>query len=181
MNGRITLTGLRARGYHGVYDFERAAGQDFVVDVRLELDLGKAAVSDDVADTVHYGELAERLVECGVRILSHKVLDSVAAGGAQLKCVFTGREESFAAEAVVLVTARLPETTLATSLAERHVDWDDAGIASVTTIGDALAPGTIAAAVFSGRRCAEEMDAPPLRDALPFRREVTALVEGWAP
>ena len=63
MNGRITLTGLRARGYHGVYDFERAAGQDFVVDVRLELDLGKAAISDDVADTVHYGELAERLIE----------------------------------------------------------------------------------------------------------------------
>ena len=63
MNGRITLAGLRARGNHGVYDFERAAGQDFVVDVRLDLDLGKAAVSDDVADTVHYGELAERLVE----------------------------------------------------------------------------------------------------------------------
>jgi 7,8-dihydroneopterin aldolase/epimerase/oxygenase len=62
MSGRIALTGLRARGRHGVYDFERAAGQDFVVDVALELDLGKAAASDDVADTVHYGELAERLV-----------------------------------------------------------------------------------------------------------------------
>ena len=35
-------------------------GQDFVVDVVLELDLGPAAASDDVADTVHYGELAER-------------------------------------------------------------------------------------------------------------------------
>jgi dihydroneopterin aldolase len=60
---RITLTGLRARGHHGVYDFERAQGQDFVVDVVLELDLAKAAASDDVADTVHYGELAERLVK----------------------------------------------------------------------------------------------------------------------
>ncbi|MEQ4305338.1 dihydroneopterin aldolase [Plantactinospora sp. B6F1] len=59
---RIVLTGLRARGRHGVYDFERAQGQDFVVDVVLELDLGAAARSDDVADTVHYGELAERLV-----------------------------------------------------------------------------------------------------------------------
>ena len=62
MNGRITLTGLRAHGHHGVYDFERAAGQEFVVDVRLDLDLAKAAASDDVADTVHYGELAEQLV-----------------------------------------------------------------------------------------------------------------------
>lgn len=59
---RIVLTGLRARGRHGVYDFERAQGQDFVVDVALELDLGPAARSDDVADTVDYGELAERLV-----------------------------------------------------------------------------------------------------------------------
>jgi dihydroneopterin aldolase len=62
MSGRIELTGLRAKGHHGVYDFERAQGQDFVVDVRLDLDLGRAAATDDVADTVHYGELAGRLV-----------------------------------------------------------------------------------------------------------------------
>ncbi len=41
----ITLTGLRAYGHHGVFDFERAKGQDFVVDVVLELDLGPAAGS----------------------------------------------------------------------------------------------------------------------------------------
>ena len=63
MPGTITLTGLRVRGYHGVYDFERQQGQEFVVDVTLELDLGPAARSDDVADTVHYGELAEALVK----------------------------------------------------------------------------------------------------------------------
>jgi dihydroneopterin aldolase len=59
---RITLTGLRAVGYHGVFDFERAQGQEFVVDVTLELDLAPAARSDDVTDTVHYGELADALV-----------------------------------------------------------------------------------------------------------------------
>jgi dihydroneopterin aldolase len=58
----ITLTGLRAYGYHGVFDFERANGQDFVVDAVLELDLAPAARSDDVVDTVHYGELADALV-----------------------------------------------------------------------------------------------------------------------
>lgn len=56
------MTGLKAKGHHGVYDFERTQGQDFVVDVVLELDLGPAASSDDVRDTVHYGQLAERLV-----------------------------------------------------------------------------------------------------------------------
>jgi dihydroneopterin aldolase len=59
---RIELRGLRARGYHGVFDFERAQGQDFLVDAVLELDLAPAAASDAVTDTVHYGELAERLV-----------------------------------------------------------------------------------------------------------------------
>ena len=61
MTGRIELTGLKVRGNHGVYDLERAAGQDFVIDVALDLDLSAAVASDDVADTVHYGELAERL------------------------------------------------------------------------------------------------------------------------
>lgn len=62
MTDRIELRGLRAHGFHGVLAFERAQGQDFVVDAVLELDLAPAARSDDVADTVHYGELAGRLV-----------------------------------------------------------------------------------------------------------------------
>jgi dihydroneopterin aldolase len=59
----ITLTGLRARGWHGVYVLERTQGQEFVVDAVLELDLSVAARSDQLADTVDYGVLAERLVE----------------------------------------------------------------------------------------------------------------------
>ncbi|SDQ63613.1 dihydroneopterin aldolase [Microbacterium sp. cf332] len=59
MSDRITLRGIRATGHHGVYDHERRDGQEFVADVELELSLADAAASDDVADTVHYGELAE--------------------------------------------------------------------------------------------------------------------------
>jgi dihydroneopterin aldolase len=59
---RIRLVGLRAHGRHGVYDDERVRGQEFVVDVELELDLTPASRSDDVADTVHYGQLADRIV-----------------------------------------------------------------------------------------------------------------------
>lgn len=61
MTDQIALTGLRVRGHHGVFDFERRDGQDFVLDVVLELDLSVAAASDDVADTVHYGVLAQAL------------------------------------------------------------------------------------------------------------------------
>ena len=57
----ITLTGIRAYGYHGVYDDERREGQDFVVDATLHLSTADAAASDDVVDTVHYGELAEKI------------------------------------------------------------------------------------------------------------------------
>lgn len=58
----IALTGVRAFGHHGVYADEKREGQEFVVDVVLYLPLRAAAESDDVVDTVHYGELAERIV-----------------------------------------------------------------------------------------------------------------------
>lgn len=63
MTDRITLTGLRARGFHGVFPEERRDGQDFVVDAELELDVSAAAASDDLAQTADYGALAARLHE----------------------------------------------------------------------------------------------------------------------
>lgn len=61
MSDRIELRGLRVRGHHGVFDHERRDGQDFVVDLVVWLDLAPAAASDDLADTLHYGELAQRV------------------------------------------------------------------------------------------------------------------------
>lgn len=59
---QIAITGIRAFGHHGVYPDERRDGQEFVVDVELHLSTRRAAETDDVADTVHYGELAEEVV-----------------------------------------------------------------------------------------------------------------------
>ncbi|WP_233359046.1 dihydroneopterin aldolase [Thermomonospora amylolytica] len=59
---RIELTGLRARGRHGVLPAERELGQEFVVDVSLGLDTRPAAETDDLSRTVDYGALADRLV-----------------------------------------------------------------------------------------------------------------------
>lgn len=58
---RLALRGLRVRGRHGVYDVERADGQEFVVDVVLGLDTRAAARGDDLFRTVDYGGLAVRL------------------------------------------------------------------------------------------------------------------------
>jgi dihydroneopterin aldolase / 2-amino-4-hydroxy-6-hydroxymethyldihydropteridine diphosphokinase len=63
VSDRILLSGVRARGRHGVLPEERLAGQEFVVDLELELALDVAAATDRVVATVHYGELAERVVE----------------------------------------------------------------------------------------------------------------------
>ena len=58
---RITITGLTGHGHHGVYDVERERGQTFRVDAVLELDTAPAAARDDLALTVDYAELSQRL------------------------------------------------------------------------------------------------------------------------
>ncbi|MCV7422280.1 dihydroneopterin aldolase [Mycobacterium yunnanensis] len=59
MADRIELRGLTVRGHHGVFDHERRDGQDFVVDLTVWVDLAAAAASDDLADTLDYGALAQ--------------------------------------------------------------------------------------------------------------------------
>jgi dihydroneopterin aldolase len=56
----IRLLGLRATGHHGVFDFERREGQEFVVDA--ELDVRRPSLDDDLATTVDYGGIAGVLV-----------------------------------------------------------------------------------------------------------------------
>jgi dihydroneopterin aldolase len=79
---RIELRGLRVRGHHGVFDHERRDGQDFVLDLVLWTDLAAAGASDDLADTVDYGALAEAasaVVEGPPRALIEAVAADVAA------------------------------------------------------------------------------------------------------
>lgn len=59
MADRIELRGLKVRGQHGVFDHERANGQDFAVDITVWIDLADAAASDDLADTYDYAALAQ--------------------------------------------------------------------------------------------------------------------------
>jgi dihydroneopterin aldolase/2-amino-4-hydroxy-6-hydroxymethyldihydropteridine diphosphokinase len=90
---RIRLSGVRGRGFHGVFEHERREGQEFVVDVEAAVDLAPPGASDDLVDTVDYGaigaavlariegtpyDLIERLAELVAQdVLEHPVVDEV--------------------------------------------------------------------------------------------------------
>lgn len=79
----ISLMGLRAHGFHGVFEVERQTGQEFVVDLALEV---TAPSADDIAETVHYGELASAVVAIIegepvnlIETLAARIADAVAS------------------------------------------------------------------------------------------------------
>ena len=59
---KISIRGLKVYAHHGVFDFEKAYGQDFFIDADVWIDGEAAAANDDLAQTVNYGELANALV-----------------------------------------------------------------------------------------------------------------------
>jgi dihydroneopterin aldolase len=63
MLDRISIAGLRVRGYHGVLPEERVNGQDFIVDALLWLDIAPAAAGDDLLLTADYAAMAGRLAD----------------------------------------------------------------------------------------------------------------------
>ena len=132
-----------------------------------------AQVSSWTVNTMEVVKIQRRLLEAGVTLHTSQAVTAVQASDVSVVNAYTGQPGTLEADSVVLVTARLPQDSL------YHEVLALAGTGPVKTvrgIGDAWAPGTIAAAVWSGRRYAEEFDAilPP-NDHVPFRREVTAL------
>lgn len=61
MTDTIEIRGIRGYGHHGVLASERVDGQEFIIDVVLGLSTRSAAASDDLARTVNYASVAERV------------------------------------------------------------------------------------------------------------------------
>jgi len=116
------------------------------------------------------------LIELGVTILVSTDLAALHPGEVELACAYTGRTRRVAAGSVVMVTTQTPADALYHELAARPRALAAAGIRKLVRIGDALAPGIIAAAVWSGHRLARELDAAET-DAVGFRRENVELAE----
>ncbi|MEZ4596347.1 MAG: dihydroneopterin aldolase [Chloroflexota bacterium] len=77
MSDTILLSGMRFEGIHGVSDEERSLPQLLEVDLEVALDLTAAAASDDLGDTLDYGELVE-VCRRGVEEGTQRLLEAVA-------------------------------------------------------------------------------------------------------
>lgn len=131
-----------------------------------------AHVSAWTANTMEIVKIRRRVHRAGVRVHANSAVTTVAADHVTCTDVMTDEQVDLPADSIVMVTARLPDEALFLELTEVAGD----AAMTVRSIGDCWAPGTIAAAVWSGRRFAEEFDAgPTCNDDVPFRREVTQL------
>lgn len=135
-----------------------------------------AIVSAWTINTMEQHRIQAKLIEAEIELHTSTTISAVADSGLSTACTFTGKEHHIEADAVVLVTARLPQDKLCLDLLNKRAQWADEGLQSVRTLGDALAPSTIAAAVWGGRRYAEELEAPTDNsDTTPYLRELTGL------
>jgi len=132
-------------------------------------------VSDWSRNTLEQGAVHRRLAAAGVAIVLNTGVAALHADGVETNCAYTDARGRIACDAVVLVASRRSETDVHDELRARADEWADAGLRSLALIGDAAAPAPIAWATFAGHRYARDLDGPDRGDALPFRREVTAL------
>ena len=115
------------------------------------------------------------MIESGVNLVCKQVLAGVSADTVEIRCITSERCRSLPCAALVLVTARLPENRLYFSLAGTDEGQLETLPFSLTRVGDCMAPGTIAAAVYHGHRYARELDVLPDPDEVPFKREYSII------
>ncbi|MEW6470199.1 MAG: dihydroneopterin aldolase [Bacteroidota bacterium] len=73
---KIFVEGIKLYAYHGCMEEEGKIGRSFVVDVVIDTDLSKAALSDKLTDTVDYVKVYE-IVKAEMEIRS-KLIEHVA-------------------------------------------------------------------------------------------------------
>ncbi|MDA1099004.1 MAG: NAD(P)-binding protein [Proteobacteria bacterium] len=126
--------------------------------------------------TLELDRIQKRLLEAGIEILGSHRLSGLGKHEAEATCVHTGRTRRLACASAVLVTGQDPDDVLYKALARDQDAMAAAGIRHVVRIGDALAPGTIAAATWSGHRFARELG-KRVADEPTYRYELPALAE----
>lgn len=121
------------------------------------------------AYTLEYRHVRKRLAALGVEVRVSTNITGFAGRTLALEDVWSDAPSTLEVDALVTVTARLPNDALYHALKAREAEWADAGIDTVDCIGDALAPGLIAHAVYAGHRYAQELGQPKTGE-VPFKR-----------
>jgi dimethylamine/trimethylamine dehydrogenase len=128
-------------------------------------------VSGWAHNTLEQGRIQARLLNAGIEIATHRDLLAIQPGEIEIGCVFTGRRSHLQADAVVLVTERLPEEGLYQTL---RADPLSEQLRTLRCVGDCFTPGPIFQAVWDGHRAARELDGES-GDEVEFKYEYTAL------
>ena len=157
--------------YMGGVIAEKLVGQG----AKVTLVTPAAYVSEWTNNTLEQATIHRRLLELGVTIVLNRAVSQIDQKMVFSECVFSGQRQQQAADAVVMVTARVGDDSLWLELESRESEWADKGIKSIKLIGDAQSPAPIAWATYAGHRYARELDMPDIGDNLPFRREVAEL------
>jgi dimethylamine/trimethylamine dehydrogenase len=138
---------------------------------RVTLVTPAADVSVWTHNTREQTHIEHRLRTLGITIIEKHKLCKIGKGRVTLQHTGSEQLQSIDTGTLVMVTARQPREELYLALNGDQQGMDNAGIQSLSRIGDCLAPGTIAAAVYEGHRFAREFDQPVDLDAVPFIRE----------
>jgi dimethylamine/trimethylamine dehydrogenase len=120
-----------------------------------------AIISAWTANTMEAVPIARRLLKLGVELMTYTNVRSFRSGTVTLENELSGGVFEREAAAIVTVTARLPAEGLYHDLANMKARWDEAGIATLSRIGDCYAPSTIQAAVYAGHKLARGLDESP--------------------
>ncbi|WHS95665.1 NAD(P)-binding protein (plasmid) [Sinorhizobium kummerowiae] len=138
----------------------------------------ESQVSPWSRNTLEQARIQKRLIGLCVEIVTAMALAGRTKDQLELSCVYSGRSRPVDCATLVPVTARLPDETLWLELKAREAEWADAGIKTITRLGDCLAPGLIAAAVYSGHQYARTYQEQVDKDRVPFMREDIARLYG---
>jgi len=133
-----------------------------------------ATVSAWTVNTLEAMPIAKRMARIGVDVVPYTSVSGFDAGSVKLTSVLTSLQTEVPAAALITITGRLPVDDLFGQLRDR---WEEAGIASVTRIGDCWAPSTIQQAVYSGHKWARGLDEEP---ELLIPRELPMIESGRA-
>jgi len=133
-----------------------------------------AIVSAWTVNTLESMPIAKRIARLGIKVVPFTSVVGFDGAKVQLVSGLTDAATELPCASLVTLTARLPVDKL---FQDMHDRWKEAGIVSLTRVGDCWAPSTIQQAVYSGHKWARELDEEP---ELLIPRELPMIESGRA-